>query len=330
MSAFPGDCGRNSVPFVDSRTLRSDNPVLRQSNRKRSFMVQFGISTHMFHNRPLSVRHLELIREAGFERVEIWAMAPHIDYTSDAYMQKLADAVRAIGIQVVSFHGPFYLMFDEETFLSLSLGDPNRGWRKRLTDDLTRLIDLMPLFGAETLVAHGLGDSETEQDPDFAKKLVRESVGLLAPRLKKRGVRLAVENIHTHHSRTISLKKEMGLIRHPHVGICLDIAHANMNENPEKAVENCGQRLVHMHLSDNHGGEDQHLPPYEGTVPWRTVCRALTKAKNLRHAMLELMFPGMDDNQDVTKVRKLLAKGKAATDRVEAELENARREAKAR
>ena len=61
------------------------------------------------------------------------------------------------------------------------------------------------------------------------------------------------------------------------MGICLDIAHANLNEDPPFAIEYCKERLLHVHISDNHGTADEHLYPFEGTVKWNNVISALRK-----------------------------------------------------
>jgi sugar phosphate isomerase/epimerase len=286
-------------------------------------MVQFGISTHLFANRPLSAKHLELIKEYGFDAIELWAMSPHLDYLNETFMRRLAGVIEGIGLRVVSFHGPFFLRFEDSNFVSLSLGDSNKIWRKRLLDQLRTLMDFMGMFGADTIVTHGLGETEVEEDPELGKRLFRESLAELAPYAEARGIRVVVENIFTRYSRTISLRKHVEQLRSPSLGICLDTGHANLSENPEKAVENCGRRLYHVHFSDNHGTQDEHLVPYEGTIDWRGVCRNLAKCANLRHAVLELMFEREEHQFDVGHVRALLARAREGVDHVRAEVERA-------
>ena len=289
-------------------------------------MVQFGVSTHLFANRPLSAKHLELFREFGFETVELWAMGPHLDYLNETYMRHLAGVVEGLGLRVVSFHGPFYMRFDDENYMSLSLGDSNRIWRTRLLDHLKKLMDSMALFGAEVLVVHGLGEEEAAEDPEQAKRVFRESLAELGVVATERNVRIAVENIFTRFSRTISLRKHVEHLKAASLGICLDLGHANLSENPEKAVENCGRRLYHVHYSDNHGSQDEHLVPYEGTSDWRGVCRALAKCRNLRHAILELMFERQDEQFHIAHIRALLSRASVGVRAVQSELARAEAE----
>ena len=59
---------------------------------------------------------------------------------------------------------------------------------------------------------------------------------------------------------------------------CLDTGHAHWcREDLPAAVRHCGRRLVHVHVSDNHGhaGQDEHLLPYEGTIDWAGFYQAL-------------------------------------------------------
>lgn len=307
--------------FVDKASRPHDNPGTPTTWSKQ--MIECAISTQMFSFRPLSAKHLEMFVEYGFERIELWAMRPHVDYLNPSYMRNLAGVVKKLGIRIVSFHAPFFWAYEKDSILGLSLGDPNPTWRRRFLDELKSIADMMEIFGAEALVVHGLGDSETREDPDHAKQLMRESVQELADYLEPLGVRIVVENILTHHSRTISLRRHLEMVHHEAAGICLDIGHANINENPEKAVENCGGRLFHLHFSDNHGIEDEHLAPYEGNINWTRVCQALKKSKNLRYATLEMRFDHTEDQVNMEAVRILLERARNGTAQFKKELEKA-------
>ena len=58
------------------------------------------------------------------------------------------------------------------------------------------------------------------------------------------------------------------------VNCCLDIGHANYSRVPlEKWFDALGDRIGYLHLSDNHGQFDEHLPLGAGTVPWEKADR---------------------------------------------------------
>lgn len=63
----------------------------------------------------------------------------------------------------------------------------------------------------------------------------------------------------------------------------LDIGHANLNTQKNKTPEflaNFGDRLAHVHMSDNKSGSaDLHLPLGAGLVPWKRMVDELKKHK---------------------------------------------------
>ncbi len=64
------------------------------------------------------------------------------------------------------------------------------------------------------------------------------------------------------------------LERFPQYGFCLDVGHALVELGPRGPLlywEALGERLLHLHLHDNHGRRDDHLPVGAGRVPWERL-----------------------------------------------------------
>jgi sugar phosphate isomerase/epimerase len=57
------------------------------------------------------------------------------------------------------------------------------------------------------------------------------------------------------------------------VGFILDVGHANTNGNVENFLK-IKDKIIHVHVHDNHGERDEHLPVGNGTVPWKKVVSA--------------------------------------------------------
>lgn len=56
------------------------------------------------------------------------------------------------------------------------------------------------------------------------------------------------------------------------VGVCLDIGHANYSRcAPELWFDALGSNIRCLHLSDNYGSFDDHLPLGKGTVDWKKI-----------------------------------------------------------
>ena len=58
------------------------------------------------------------------------------------------------------------------------------------------------------------------------------------------------------------------------VGVCLDFGHANYSRVPIRAwFDALGDRIGYLHLSDNGGFFDDHLPLGAGTINWEEADR---------------------------------------------------------
>lgn len=64
----------------------------------------------------------------------------------------------------------------------------------------------------------------------------------------------------------------MERIRSDRIGVCLDIGHAHYSRTPvSKWFDQLGQWIQYLHLSDNMGEFDDHLPLGKGSIDWAQV-----------------------------------------------------------
>jgi sugar phosphate isomerase/epimerase len=66
--------------------------------------------------------------------------------------------------------------------------------------------------------------------------------------------------------------------RVPALKFHLDVAHAfieNRMKGVKEYLDNFNDRLVHIHIHDNHGKEDEHLPLGDGKIDFRKVVKLL-------------------------------------------------------
>ena len=64
----------------------------------------------------------------------------------------------------------------------------------------------------------------------------------------------------------------------PPMDIVFDVAHAHLQGESIQFIEQFGHKIKHVHVSDNFGETDQHLPLGEGNINWRRVIDALSNA----------------------------------------------------
>ena len=72
------------------------------------------------------------------------------------------------------------------------------------------------------------------------------------------------------------------------IGVCLDLGHAHISVGVTEAISVLNQRIVSMHVHDNHGTKDEHLWPGEGTIDWAATREAVQGLKNGWAAVLEI------------------------------------------
>src|SRR5690349_15331763 len=68
--------------------------------------MQFGISTHLYHDQRLDQEHLAQIASFGFEEVELFATRSHFDYRDPAAIDALAGWLTETGLTLRSVHAP--------------------------------------------------------------------------------------------------------------------------------------------------------------------------------------------------------------------------------
>ena len=110
-----------------------------------------------------------------------------------------------------------------------------------------------------------------------------EAITKLAEDAAGRGIRIMVENLDRLFAGVADLAPILEAV--PDAGFHLDIGHANLrlgmgerNRTP-LLLEAFGDRLAHVHVSDNRGGpEDLHLPLGAGVIDWKWAAGALKEA----------------------------------------------------
>ncbi len=68
--------------------------------------MQFGISTHLYHDARLDRDHLVEIAAHGFDAVEIFATRTHVDYHDPAALRVLRSHLADAGLRAHAVHAP--------------------------------------------------------------------------------------------------------------------------------------------------------------------------------------------------------------------------------
>ena len=112
------------------------------------------------------------------------------------------------------------------------------------------------------------------------------------------GVRIAVENMPAFPFMLGRTAEEMkALIESTNLGFCLDIGHANTTDQIDDLIREFKDRLINVHIHDNHGENDEHLTLGEGSIDFKRVLDLL-KGYSGNFIIESRSFPSAVDSQD--------------------------------
>ena len=131
--------------------------------------MDYGVSTHLYHDVRLEAAHLEQIAAHGFEAVEVFATRSHFDYRDERAVDALAGWLRAAGLRLHGIHAPIMERFVEgrwagRTF-SIAAVDPAR--RAEAVQETVAALALARRVPARVLVVHvGVPAGQSGPAPD--------------------------------------------------------------------------------------------------------------------------------------------------------------------
>ncbi len=124
---------------------------------------------------------------------------------------------------------------------------------------------------------------------DVTQQYAKENVAKLGRVAQEHGIVLLVENIGFGDSMLFDQGEFVRLFDEiPTIKALLDVGHAHINGwDIPQVIRDLGEHLQAVHLHDNDGVRDLHLPIGEGTIDWSEVWPALGRLSHPWRAILE-------------------------------------------
>ena len=242
--------------------------------------MHFALSTHLFHGERLTLAHLEAVKRAGFEDVELFATRTHWDYHDAARTDEVGEWLQKLALRAGSIHAPICASFTNGEWgpaFSNAAADATR--RDRAIEETSVAIRAARRLGVEIAVLH-LGLPRGQQIPpgDNDVRAVSRSLEQLIATATEAGLQLALEVIPNNLSTPPALLDWLtGELDSGVTGICLDVGHAHLMNGAPEAAELLAGYVITTHLHDNRGRSDDHLVPFAGTIDWPATMSALWK-----------------------------------------------------
>jgi sugar phosphate isomerase/epimerase len=209
--------------------------------------------------------YLDLVLRHRFN-LEIGLDGADLDAMSRSEVRQMVRKLRKTGCQL-SLHGPFW---------DLSAGSSDPLIRQVTRARLQQFFDLLMLFHPVMVVCH------TGYDPHHHgsewRPFLERSLAIWEPLLERAEILeipLLMENVWEENPQ---FHQELfAQLPSPYFGFCLDVGHQHTFSKTPLAtwLEELGDQLQEVHLHDNAGNGDTHLPVGQGSIDFTLLFQFL-------------------------------------------------------
>lgn len=193
-----------------------------------------------------------------------------LDHFGKDDFMKVADQLLEAGL-TISFHAPF---------MDLRPGAMDPEIRKATVARLQQVFDLVPYFQPVSVVCHASFDKRyyVSNEHEWLENSVETWKHFLAQAIDMDTV-IALENVYETDCHYLSLL--LNAFISPHVCFCFDTGHFNVYSTTplDEWMNDLGARVGQIHIHDNNGLLDEHLPVGEGNFPFREFFKMIHQEK---------------------------------------------------
>ena len=189
-----------------------------------------------------------------------------------ALCSKYIIALKKHGIEISQIHGPWRYPPKDAT-------EDDRAER---FGKMAKSIAIAKHLGAKYVAIHPIMPygAESDENPEEVYEINKRFYTALSSVAEKLGVTLCLENMPFREFPLSSTESIMTLIKDinsPALKFCFDTGHAfYYGEDIAASVKIAGKDYLKiLHVHDNCGDGDAHLPPYEGAIDWAGFVEAL-------------------------------------------------------
>ncbi len=221
------------------------------------------------------IDELKTIRDLGFEMAELTMDPPKADFKT---IQSMSSSIKTF-----LEDNRMGLICHLPTFVSI--GDLSRLIREASLQEIICSMEVAKELGVKKATLHPpYHQGLSKFAPELFKAACIESLSKIAQKAYDLDLKICVENLFSGNYSVTDVDLFHDLFQEfPLFGLTLDIGHANIGQGglrPTIAfIEQFKERLCHVHVSDNFGKQDNHLPIGAGTINFQEITKALISSK---------------------------------------------------
>lgn len=223
------------------------------------------------------LEEVQWIAEKGFDFIDL-TLEPPLALPEQIDLPALRRLLQETGLKIVGHTCPF-----------LPIASPYERVRQAALEELLRSLDAFAELGVTLVNLH----VDHRKGAESAEDNLRYNLWTayhFAQAAQERNIQPVLEHFGLLYSRAESLRPLMEAV--PSLGFHLDVGHANLwreRNATEEFLSSFTDRLCHVHISDNLGGDrDLHLPLGAGQIDWPEIFKLLKKYHYDRTVTLEV------------------------------------------
>ncbi|MGB9597677.1 MAG: sugar phosphate isomerase/epimerase family protein, partial [Candidatus Poribacteria bacterium] len=234
------------------------------------------------------------LAELGWKDMELSAEHGEMATRGDDWkeqLQYLRTVYKDYGVTLWQIHSP----------LSLDVADQDPQTRKRDIETAVKWLHYSSVLNIPYLVIHpgGSKGAKTDEEEQLIFDLNFSAFSYLVKIAQELNVKICIENMQERENKDpkrfgafiYDINELIENIGSDFLGICFDTSHANVTGlDMYNAINECGNRLMATHISDNDGSSDQHKTLFGGNINWSMVIKGM-KDINYSNAF-NLEIPG--------------------------------------
>jgi len=247
-----------------------------------------------------ALTYLHRIADAGFSHV-LWSHHGYDDFMYDAgEIQRVRTWLKETGLALLDVHGSIGI---KKVWCS-----PDEHQRRAGVELVKNRLELAARLSGQTVIMHTGAPDPSDPEPFW--EAIHRSLDELEPFARVLGVRIALEN-----GTWAVVRPLLAAYSPAFVGHCYDSGHGNLDEawglrtaaseppgvrlgagyHPGDegglgGLEQLRDRLICIHLHDNDGASDSHMPLFSGTVDWARLARILAASSYTGPVSLETVM----------------------------------------
>lgn len=233
--------------------------------------------------------YLQSITAAGFSHIH-WCHHWHTDFIySEPEIDQIANWLSEYKLQVNDLHGTKGV---EKAWVS------HREYERKAGVELVKnRVHMAHQLGTDVVIIHVHREPDAPGERTLFWSQLTKSLDEVEPFAAERAVRLAFENLGDNFA---TIQRILDGYSANYAGVCYDSGHGHYTAGGLDFLGRVKDRLISIHLHDNHGDRDEHNLPFSGTIDWARLTTLLAESIYTKPINLEVATrnSGIEDEDE--------------------------------